>query len=125
AEAGRTEPRARAGRAAFAAMRILDARTLGIEGVAAAVDRPPSEIPRDVVGAVESIVADVRARGDAALLEYTARFDGLRVPAALGLALSAADFEAGERGAGAAGAAGPAHRRPAGPRLHPSPPPHP
>src|SRR5262249_12581301 len=103
AEAGRTEPRARAGRAAFAAMRILDARTLGIEGVAAAVDRPPSEIPRDVVGAVESIVADVRARGDAALLEYTARFDGLRVPAALGLALSAADFEAGGRAGGAAG----------------------
>src|SRR5262249_56856062 len=124
AEAGRTEPRARAGRAAFAAMRILDARTLGIEGVAAAVDRPPSEIPRDVVGAVESIVADVRARGDAALLEYTARFDGLRVPAALGLALSAADFEAGGGAGGPAGRGGLA--RPArASRGHHTPPPPP
>jgi histidinol dehydrogenase len=78
-------------------MKILDARTLGLEGIATAVDRPPSEVPADVVRAVESIVADVRARGDAALVEYTARFDGYRVPAASALALSAADFEAGER----------------------------
>src|SRR5438093_1660619 len=78
-------------------MKILDARTLGLEGIARAVDRPPSEVPVDVVRAVESIVADVRARGDAALVEYTARFDGYRAPAASALALSAADFEAGER----------------------------
>src|SRR2546430_297594 len=48
-------------------MKMLDARTLGIEGIARAVDRPPSEIAPDVVRAVESIVADVRTRGDAAL----------------------------------------------------------
>jgi histidinol dehydrogenase len=78
-------------------MRVLDARALGVEGVARAVDRPPAAIARDVVSAVESIVADVRARGDAALLEYTARFDGFRAAAVAGLALGPADFEAGER----------------------------
>ena len=30
-------------------MKILDARTLGLEGIARAVDRPPSEVPVDVV----------------------------------------------------------------------------
>src|SRR3954470_7967958 len=78
-------------------MRTLDARMLGVEGIARAVDRPPSEIAPDVVRAVESIVADVRGRGDAALVDYTARFDGFRAPLVSGLALSAADFEAGER----------------------------
>src|SRR5437762_5441161 len=78
-------------------MKMLDARTLGVEGIARAVDRPPSEIAPDVVRAVESIVADVRTRGDAALLDYTARFDRFRAPSASGLALGAADFEAGER----------------------------
>src|SRR5207248_11098401 len=66
-------------------------------GIARAVDRPPSEVSPDVVRAVESIVADVRTRGDAALVDYTARFDRFRAPSASGLALGAADFEAGER----------------------------
>jgi len=78
-------------------MKTLDARTLGIEGIARAVDRPPSTVAPDVVRAVESIVADVRARGDAALVDYTARFDGFRASSAAGLALGAAEFEAGER----------------------------
>ena len=78
-------------------MKTLDARTLGVEGVARAVDRPPSEIPADVRRAVESIVADVRARGDAALVDSTARFDGFKAASAAGLALSAPDFEAGAR----------------------------
>jgi histidinol dehydrogenase len=78
-------------------MKILDARALGVEGVARAVDRPPSEVPADVSRAVDAIVADVRARGDAALLEYTARFDGFRAATPAALGLSAADFDAGER----------------------------
>ena len=32
-----------------------------------------------VEGIVSGIIADVRARGDAALLEYTERFDGARL----------------------------------------------
>jgi len=78
-------------------MKLLDARTLGIEGIARAVDRPPSDVPAEVARAVESIVADVRARGDAALLDYTARFDGFRPAAAAGLAIAPAELETGER----------------------------
>jgi histidinol dehydrogenase len=75
----------------------LDARTLGIEGVARAVDRPPSAVPAEVVRSVETIVAAVRERGDAALLEYTARFDGFAPPSAAGLAIAPAELEAAER----------------------------
>ena len=77
-------------------MRILDARTLGVDGVARAVDRPPSAVPADVVRAVEAIVADVRARGDAALLECTARFDGFRAATAADLAIAPAELDAAE-----------------------------
>ena len=59
-------------------MRTLDARALGVEGVARAVDRPPSDVPAEVARAVDAIVADVRTRGDAAVLEYTGRFDRFR-----------------------------------------------
>jgi histidinol dehydrogenase len=43
---------------------------------------------------VADILADVQARGDAAVLEYTARFDGLNVASAADLELSQADFKA-------------------------------
>ena len=44
--------------------------------------------------AVAGIVADVRARGDAAVLEYTQRFDRLAVPAAAALEIPAAAMRA-------------------------------
>ena len=43
---------------------------------------------------VADILADVRARGDAALLEYTARFDGLQAATMQALELTQADFKA-------------------------------
>jgi len=43
---------------------------------------------------VKDILADVRARGDAALLEYTARFDGLQAGAMADLELTAAELKA-------------------------------
>ena len=43
---------------------------------------------------VAAILADVRARGDAAVLEYTARFDALNVPDMSALELKAEDFAA-------------------------------
>jgi histidinol dehydrogenase len=70
---------------------------LGVDGVARAVDRPPSEVPAEVTRAVEAIVADVRARGDAALLEYTGRFDGFRPASTTGLAIAPSEFEAAGR----------------------------
>jgi histidinol dehydrogenase len=78
-------------------MIVLDARALGVEGVARAVDRPPSEIPADVVRSVESIVGAVRARGDEALIEYTARFDRFHASCAEALAITPAELAAAER----------------------------
>ncbi|MFN3436537.1 MAG: histidinol dehydrogenase [Acidovorax sp.] len=43
---------------------------------------------------VADILADVQQRGDAAVLEYTARFDGLSAPNMAGLELTQADFKA-------------------------------
>ncbi|PHM21628.1 MAG: histidinol dehydrogenase [Curvibacter sp. PD_MW3] len=43
---------------------------------------------------VAEILADVRQRGDAAVLEYTARFDGLSAPNMAALELTQADFKA-------------------------------
>ncbi|MBU6502005.1 MAG: histidinol dehydrogenase [Burkholderiales bacterium] len=42
---------------------------------------------------VAGILADVRARGDAAVLEYTARFDGVQATSMTGLELSAAELK--------------------------------
>ncbi len=56
--------------------------------------------------AVAAIIADVRARGDAALIDYTARFDRLRVSSGADLEITPADMQAalaslpgGQRGA--------------------------
>jgi histidinol dehydrogenase len=78
-------------------MRILDARTLGVEGVARAVERPPSEVPAEVARAVEDIVTAVRARGDAALRELSSRLDRFEPPSAAGLAIAPAEFATAER----------------------------
>ena len=43
---------------------------------------------------VADILADVQQRGDAAVLEYTARFDGLAAQSVAGLELTQADFKA-------------------------------
>ena len=43
---------------------------------------------------VADILADVQKRGDAAVLEYTARFDGLQAESMADLELTQADFKA-------------------------------
>ncbi|MCB2037907.1 MAG: histidinol dehydrogenase, partial [Ottowia sp.] len=43
---------------------------------------------------VKDILADVRTRGDAAVLEYTARFDGLQAGSMAALELKAAELKA-------------------------------
>jgi histidinol dehydrogenase len=78
-------------------VKTLDVRALGIDAVVTAVERPPSDIAPDVVAAVDAIVAGVRGRGDAALLEYTERFDGFRARAAEALAITPAEFDDAER----------------------------
>src|SRR5438128_8980765 len=77
-------------------IRTLDARP-GLDAVVAALGRSPEAVAPDVHRTVDEILAAVRARGDAALCEYTARLDGWSPAAAEELALTAADFEAAER----------------------------
>ena len=45
---------------------------------------------------VAEILDNVRTRGDAAVLEYTARFDGLQASSVADLELSQADFKTAE-----------------------------
>ncbi|HVU23655.1 MAG TPA: histidinol dehydrogenase, partial [Opitutus sp.] len=40
-----------------------------------------ADVPREIAGAVTSILADVRARGDAAVAHYAAKFDGAKLRA--------------------------------------------
>lgn len=49
-----------------------------------------------------AVIADVRARGDVALLEYTVRFDGLQVSTAAGLVIEEAALAAACAGLGVA-----------------------
>ena len=74
-------------------IRRLDARTAGVEAVVRALARDPDTVAPEVSRQVEEILAAVQARGDAALLEYAARFDGYRGDAA-GLRLTDADWRA-------------------------------
>jgi histidinol dehydrogenase len=67
-----------------------------VADVARALGRPPGAVPVDVHRTVDEILAAVRARGDAALLEYAARLDGYSGDAA-GLRVSEAEQMAAER----------------------------
>ena len=62
--------------------RRLETRVLGLAGVVGVLDRPPDAVASEIHRSVEGIVAAVRDRGDAALLEFTERFDGVKLEAA-------------------------------------------
>jgi len=74
------------------ALRRLDAAAPGFEQDLAALTAFESAQDPAVDATVARIVADVRARGDAALLEYTARFDGVAVAAVAALEITAAEM---------------------------------
>jgi histidinol dehydrogenase len=78
-------------------IRTLDARALGLDGVVTAVARPPSAIPAGVTAAVDEIVAAVRERGDTAVLDCAARFDGTQAVTVADLAIDDAELEAAAR----------------------------
>jgi len=73
-------------------IRTLDARA-GVDAVVAALERSPETVAPEIHRTVDSILAAVRARGDAALCEQTARLDGWNPTRAADLALAPADFE--------------------------------
>jgi histidinol dehydrogenase len=79
-------------------VRRLDTRA---PGFAAALDALVAfETAQDpaIDATVAAIIADVRARGDAALLEYTARFDRVRATRVADLAIDAATMRAAYEG---------------------------
>ncbi|HEY7363580.1 MAG TPA: histidinol dehydrogenase [Methylomirabilota bacterium] len=78
-------------------IRSLDARHLGLTAVVRELARPPAAIDPQIPRVVDEILRAVRERGDTALLELTARFDGLTVPAVTALAIPRGDLEAAER----------------------------
>jgi histidinol dehydrogenase len=59
--------------------KILDAREVNIKELVAQLRRQGGFLSKKIRDAARRIVADVRDRGDEALLEYTGRFDGVRL----------------------------------------------
>ena len=78
-------------------IRALDARQLGVDAVVAALERSPETVAPEIHRTVDAILAAVRARGDAALCEYTAQLDGFKAAGVDDLSLHPADFAAAER----------------------------
>lgn len=75
-------------------MRRLDTAATDFEQSLQALRASPEAAGGDIEGAVAAIVADVAARGDAAVLEYTARFDGLEAADVAALEVSAERLDA-------------------------------
>lgn len=73
--------------------RILDSRAADFAAAFEALLGTKREEAPDVDDAVAAIIADVRTRGDAAVIELTARFDGLELTPET-LAFSAAEIDA-------------------------------
>ena len=78
-------------------IRVLDARQLGVDAVVAALARPPAAVPPEIHRDVDGILTDVRARGDAALLDLTARFDGFTAATPAELVITPDEFETAAR----------------------------
>jgi len=75
------------------AMRILNWSTLSADERRQALRRPVQQDAAAVHERVREIINDVRARGDAALLEFTRRFDGVALSS---IEVSTAEFAAAE-----------------------------
>lgn len=73
-------------------MQFLDIRDSDFDGRFAAILNRGEEIGAEVEGTVKAIIADVADRGDAALVEYTRKFDRLELDAE-GLEVTAAEME--------------------------------
>jgi len=74
-------------------MRRLDTQTADFDSQLAALTAWEPELNAEVNAAVAAIIADVEQRGDAALIEYTARFDRLEVASAADLEIPAARIQ--------------------------------
>jgi len=86
------------------ALRLLDSTDAGFDAELGSLLAYSAEADAAIEVTVEAILADVRERGDAAVLEYTARFDGLEFE-------SVAELEIGRHELQAARVALPAAQR--------------
>jgi len=75
-------------------LRRLDSSAPGFDAALALLTAPDSPEDAGVETVVAAILADVRERGDAAVLEYTKRFDGVDAPSVAALAIPAVEFGA-------------------------------
>ncbi|HZP67748.1 MAG TPA: histidinol dehydrogenase [Rudaea sp.] len=75
-------------------LRRLDASAPGFEREFSRLIAFEAAQDPEIDARVAAIVADVRARGDAAVLEYTARFDRLQAASVAALEISSADMQA-------------------------------
>ncbi len=73
-------------------IRQLDTRDAGFEADFERVRHWSAETDAEIEGRVAAILADVQQRGDAAVLEYTARFDGVQAASMAALELGAAEL---------------------------------
>lgn len=74
--------------------RVLEWSSLSADERRKALRRPAQNAADEINARVREVIADVRARGDAALFDYTRRFDGAEV---MSLAVSAPEFADAER----------------------------
>jgi histidinol dehydrogenase len=80
-------------------IRKLETSGLGVAGVIRALERPPGSVDPDISRRVAEIVAAVRDKGDAALLDFTQRFDRVALTAPE-LAVRPEEYAAAERAVG-------------------------
>ena len=82
-------------------IRRLETLVSGIAGVIRALERPPGSVDPEISRRVAEIVAAVRANGDAALLDFTQRFDRVALTAPE-LVVRPEEYTAAERAVGEA-----------------------
>src|ERR1700687_4903680 len=75
-------------------MRRLDSSTADFAAALARLTAVNTAQDEAIDASVANIIVDVRARGDAAVLEYTAMFDRIKAPSVAALELGPAAFEA-------------------------------
>jgi histidinol dehydrogenase len=74
-------------------LRLLDTRDPTFEAAFGPLVAIDSAVDREIERRAEAIVDDVRARGDAALLEYTNRFDRMNAPSVAALEIGAREMQ--------------------------------
>jgi histidinol dehydrogenase len=88
--------------AKFSEIARLDASAPGFDAALARLTAFDAKQDAEVDAAVAAIIADVRDRGDEAVLDYTARFDRVRAASVAALELPMTDLEAALHGLAAA-----------------------